>query len=504
MENNGTRISKVVIVGGGTAGWMAAAMLAKVLGPKLSISLVESEKIGTVGVGEATIPPLKSFNQTLGIDEDAFVRATKGTFKLGIEFDNWGSLGNRYMHAFGSIGQDLGSSFQHYWRRSLIEGNKSDLWDFSLNYQAAKHHKFSRSGKTETGSLPGLSYAYHLDASLYARHLRTYSEARGVVRIEGEVVQTNLQAESGFVESLTLASGDTITADLFIDCSGFGGLLIEQALQTGYEDWSHWLPCDRAVVVASESTEPLLPYTRSIAHDAGWQWRIPLQHRTGNGLVYCSSYISDEAAAETLLAHLNASRLADPRILKFRTGRRLRQWNKNCIALGLASGFLEPLESTSIHLIQTGITRLVAMFPGNAINQVEIDEYNRQSAIEFECIRDFIILHYHVNQRTDSEFWRTCREMEVPESLSRRIQLFEAGGKVFREGDELFSKVAWLQIMIGQGLVPRDYHPVVDLIDTGQLNEILQRTRARVDQAIRSMPTHQQVIEQHCRATPDT
>jgi tryptophan halogenase len=503
MQSSSAGVTRVAIVGGGTAGWMAAAMLSKLMGEQLKITLLESDDIATVRVGEATIPSIKSFNQSLGIDEAEFVRATQGTFKLAIEFENWGSLGNRYMHAFGGIGQDLGSSFQHYWRRSLSEGIESDFWDFSLNCQAARQHKFSRAPKLERGALPGMSYAYHFDANLYAQYLRAFSETNGVERIEGKVVRASLNSESGFIESLTTASGNTIGADLFIDCSGFRGLLIEEALHTGYEDWTNWLPCDRAVALPSESTKPPPPYTRAIAHAAGWQWCVPLQHRTGNGLVYCSRYLSDEAATETLLDHLDGSPLGDPRILTFTTGRRLQQWNKNCIALGLSSGFIEPLESTSIHLIQSGITRLVAMFPGKAINQVEIDEYNRQSAIEFERIRDFIILHYHVNQRTDSDFWTECRNTKVPESLSRKIRLFEAGGKVFREHNDLFSKVAWLQVMIGQGIIPRDYHPVVSQISSTQLAEFLGNMRTAVNRTVQNLPSHQDVIANQCRAEPD-
>lgn len=502
MNDDSPGIREVAIIGGGSAGWMAAAMLVRLLGGGLRIRLIESDEIPTVRVGEATIPPIKTMNNTLGIDEDEFVRATHGTFKLAIQFEHWGSLENVYMHAFGGVGQDLGSSFQHYWRRAIKNGHNTDFWDFSLNYQAAKRGKFIRPQPARTRRAPELTYAYHFDAGLYAQYLRHLSEDAGVQRIEGTVVGVELNSESGFVDSVTLASGQTVEADLFIDCTGFRGLLIEEALKTGYEDWSHWLPCDRAVAVATEALPEPPPYTRSIAHSCGWRWWIPLQHRTGNGLVYCSQHLSDEDAVKTLLSKLDSPTLSEPRTLKFQVGRRRLQWNKNCVSLGLSSGFIEPLESTSLHLIQSGITRLVAMFPRREITQVEIDEYNRQSAIEFERIRDFIILHYHVNQRTDSEFWTYCRTMQVPDALRRRIDLFAASGKIFREEDELFSKVAWLQVLIGQGVVPQDHHPVADLVSSGELENWLVNTKAGIEKAVGTMPNHQEFIDTHCRAAP--
>lgn len=492
-------VKTVVIVGGGTAGWITAALFIKILGNALKIKLVESEQIGIVGVGEATIPPILTLNKALGLDEAEFLRETRGTIKLGIEFVNWKRPGDRYMHAFGNIGKDFPfCSFHHFWIRGLRNGRQDSLWDFSLNYQAAMQNRFAHLERLEPGNLQGLAYAYHFDASLYAGYLRRFSERLGVDRIEGLISGVNLDPESGFIDSVSLQGGTTIPGDLFIDCSGFRGLLIEQQLHTGYEDWSPWLPCDRAVAVPCASTQPLTPYTRSTAREAGWQWRIPLQHRIGNGMVFCSKYLSEDAATALLLGNLDGAQLAEPRVIRFCTGRRIRQWNRNCVSMGLASGFLEPLESTSIHMIQSGVIRLIKNFPHAGIRESERDEYNRQSKMEWEYIRDFIILHYHLNQRSDSPFWRECRHMQIPESLARRMQLFRDTGKVFREQDELFTEIAWQQVMIGQGLVPEDYHPLVNALSREQLDEFLDNVKKIIDAAVRPLPDHARFLQQYC------
>src|SRR6186713_3725645 len=477
----GERLRNIVIVGGGTAGWMAAAGLAHALeGSGCSIVLVESEDIGTVGVGEATVPHLRAFNDSLRIDEVEFVRAVRGTFKLGIQFVDWGKIGDRYVHGFGTIGHDYRAlPFHQYWLKLHSQGKAHDLGDYSLNTAAAPAGKFI-SGATDVpaGSpLSQVAYAYHFDAGLYAQYLRRYAEARGVKRIEGEIVDASLRGEDGFIESVTLRNGTRVAGELFIDCSGFRGLLIEQALKTGYEDWTRWLPCDRAVAVPSEKTGPATPYTRSTARSAGWQWRIPLQHRTGNGYVYSSAYTTDADAASTLLAHLDARALADPRVLRFVTGRRRRMWWRNCVALGLASGFLEPLESTSIYLIQSGIARLIQMLPDRRMNPVLQDRYNTEAAFEMERIRDFLILHYRATLRRDSEFWRYCGTMSIPPSLEAVIGLFRDSGRFYRNSDEMFALTSWVQVMIGQHIVPSAYHPLVDQVPDAELAKLGESVR---------------------------
>ena len=492
---NTGKVRDVVIVGGGTAGWMAAAALGKLMGKNLRIRLIESDDIPTVGVGEATIPLLAAYHTLLGIKEDDFMRHAQATFKLGIQFENWGALGDKYLHPFGIIGQDCWAcSFHHFWLKSVLDGRGTDFGDYSLHQQAANSNKFARIQKG------GLDYAYHMDAGLYARFLRKFSEFHGVTRIEGKVSEVLTDQASGEISSLTMASGDRISGDLYIDCSGFRGLLIEQALHTGYEDWSHWLPCDRAVAVQTASVAPPVPYTRSIAHSAGWQWRIPLQHRVGNGLVYCSRYCSDDEANQLLLDNIEGEVLTEPRKIPFRTGRRIKQWHKNCVALGLSSGFLEPLESTSLHLIQSGVIRLMQLFPVNGIDQSEVDEYNAQSKSEIEYIRDFIILHYHVTQRTDSPFWNFCRTMEVPKSLSRRIELFLSNGRIFREGHELFFDGSWSRVMTGQGLMPSGYHPIVDMMGPEEFDSFLKDIKTSHSDLVSRLPTHEEFIDKYCRA----
>jgi len=500
----GERLRSIVIVGGGTAGWMAAAGLAHALkGSGCDITLIESDDIGTVGVGEATVPHLRAFNSSLQIDEVEFVRAVRGTFKLGIQFVDWGRIGEQYIHGFGTIGHDyLALPFHQYWLKLHLAGKARDIGEYSINTAAAPRGKFI-SGATDVPAnspLAQVAYAYHFDAGLYAAFLRRYAETRGVRRVEGEVVDVALRGEDGFIDAVTLKSGVRLTGDLFIDCSGFRGLLIEQALKTGYEEWTRWLPCDRAVAVPCEKTGPATPYTRSTARAAGWQWRIPLQHRTGNGYVYSSAHASDDEAASMLLANLDGRALADPRVLKFVTGRRRKMWSHNCVALGLASGFLEPLESTSIYLIQSGIARLIHMLPDRHMNPVLQQRYNDEAAFEMERIRDFLILHYHATERRDTAFWKYCGIMSIPESLERVIQLFRDSGRFYRNADEMFALTSWVQVMVGQGIVPRAYHPLVDLVPEPDLLRFEESVRGVIAQCVSVMPTHEQFIERCCKA----
>ena len=498
MSDN--RIRDVVIVGGGTAGWMAAAALSATMGEQLRIRLIESDEIGIVGVGEATIPAIRLFNGLVGIDEDQFLRATQGTFKLGIEFQNWGRIGESYMHGFGQIGQSLDLiEFWQYWLRGRCEGVASELGRYSFNQAAAREGRFARVSRIPNTQLDGISYAFHFDASLYARFLRNISESKGVQRVEGQIVKVNLDPENGFVRSVALASGEQIAGELFIDCSGFRGLLIEQALETGYEDWSHWLPCDRAIAVPTVNTGPLRPYTQSIAHPAGWQWRIPLQHRTGNGHVFCSKYMSEDEATGLLLDTVEGAPLADPRVIAFQTGMRKRAWKRNVVALGLSSGFIEPLESTSIHLVQNGIARLISHFPDRSFAPANVAAYNRRIAYEFERIRDFIILHYTANQR-DEPFWQALREMDLPANLQDKIDLFKATGRIFREQEELFTEVGWLQVMIGQNILPDTYHPLADILTSEELAGFLKDLETIVTAPASRLPTHNDFIAQHCAA----
>lgn len=499
------RIRNIVIVGGGTAGWMAAAAFSKVLGRDYSIRLIESEEIGTVGVGEATVPHLKLFNNVLEIDEIDFIKQTKGTFKLGIQFIDWGRLGDTYVHGFGSIGHDYGLlPFHQYWLKLFQAGKAADIGAFSLNTVAAPLGKFmvSATDVPPTSPLANIAYAYHFDAGLYAKYLRGYAEARGVRRTEGKVVNTILRAADGFIEAVVLDSGERIDGELFIDCSGFRGLLIEQALQTGYADWTHWLPCDRAMAVPCENVGPPTPYTRSTARTAGWQWRIPLQHRTGNGYVYSSSYISDDEVAATLLKNLDGRALAEPRLLKFTTGMRKKFWNKNCVAIGLASGFMEPLESTSIYLIQSGIARLLNLFPERDFSPLLIDRYNAQAIFEFERIRDFLILHYYATERNDTPFWNYCRTMALPAQLENTIRLFRDSGRFFRDAEEMFAITSWVQVMLGQHIQPRKYHPVVDLMSDTQLSEFVGGVQNVIATCVDAMPMHEQFIARCCAAQP--
>jgi tryptophan 7-halogenase len=463
----------IVIAGGGTAGWMAAAALGRFLGHSHKISLIESDTIGTVGVGEATIPQIRTFNAGLGIDEQQFVVATQGTFKLGIEFSGWGSPDAGYIHAFGNIGRPLGLiDFHHYWLRGFNAGIAADLWSASASALAAKENRFSPPND-QPGHLPsGVAYAFQFDAGLYAKFLREFSQNLGVQRIEGEITDVVRDAETGDIALLSMANGQKIAGDFFIDCSGFQALLIEGALQSGYEDWSHLLPCDRALAVPSERTAPLTPYTRASARKAGWQWRIPLQHRTGNGHVYSSTHVSDDEAASILLSNLDGKALADPKMLKFKTGKRRQIWKNNCVALGLSAGFLEPLESTSIHLVQSSIARLLQLLPGGKASDSQIAEFNRQADFEWSCVCDFIILHYYANGR-DEPFWQAVRNMKIPPALAHKIELFRSTGTLFRQNDELFTEMAWLQVLWGQGVAPISHHPIADQLSDKDLAEFL-------------------------------
>lgn len=495
MQDNA--VKKVVIAGGGTAGWVAAAALGKRLNGLIEVVLVESEDIGTVGVGESTIPPVQLFHNLLGIDEQEFMRATDATFKLGISFENWGQVGDQYIHPFGTTGKgSFLADFQHYYLHGLQLGIDAPLGDYCYELQAAQAHKF---GKTDNSSI---SYAYHLDAGRYARFLRRFSEAQGVSRIEGKIAEVR-QHPNGDIRSLLLESGQELEGDLFIDCTGFRALLIEQTLQTGFEDWSHWLPCDSAVVVQTGSAESLPPYTRAMAHDAGWQWRIPLQHRVGNGLVYASDYLSEQQAGERLLGNLETPALMEPRTLRYQTGRRKLFWNKNCVALGLSSGFIEPLESTSIYLFMNGIIRLLRLFPYNGVTQSLIDEYNQQSVSELEKIRDFIILHYHQTERDDSEFWRYCRNMSIPDSLAHRMALFREGAHAFQTGEELFRLESWTHVMLGQRLLPKSYQKIVTTLSEQQLTQHLQGIRRTISQVVARLPGHADFIRRYCPAEGD-
>ena len=495
MENQTVR--KIVIAGGGTAGWMAAASLSKLIGKNLDITLVESEQIGTVGVGEATIPTILTLHELLKMKEQDFVATVQGTFKLGISFENWKNVGEDYIHAFGFTGKDCwAAGFHHFWQKGEQLGISEDYGEYCKEWIAAKQNKFA----VVRGRGANLNYAYHIDASLYAKMLRAIAEEKGVVRQEGKIQAVEQDPETGFITALKMDSGDRIEGDLFVDCTGFRGLLIEQTLNAGYDDYTHWLPCDSAVAVQTEAVGPPIPYTRALARDSGWQWRIPLQHRVGNGLVFSSEYWSDDEATDVILKNIEGERLTDPRVLKFRAGQRKQHWMKNVVAVGLSSGFIEPLESTSIHLIQRSIIRLMQLFPVAGIRQPDIDEFNNQMRTEIEHVRDFIILHYHVTERSDTPFWDYCRTMEIPDSLRHRIEMFKQTGNVFRIPNELFGENSWVQVMLGQGLVPEQYHPIVDMMSNEELGDFLTGIRNSAINLVNQLPEHQRFIDHYCRS----
>lgn len=492
-------IQNIVIVGGGTAGWMTAAALSALLDKnKVALTLVESEQIGTVGVGEATLPHLRFFIKRLGIDEQEFMRKTNATYKTGIEFINWGRQGDAYIHPFGDFGQSIdGIDFHHFWLKQRAQGASQNIGDYSLPVVASKLGKFDYPATDEKSILSTYSYAFHLDAGLFAKFLRDYSEKKGLTRVEGIVKGISQHPENGFIRAVTLDSGQQLEGDLFIDCSGFRGLLIEQTLKTGYEDWRHWLPCDRAIAIPTATHGEPLPYTKATARDAGWQWRIPLQNRTGNGHIYSSAFTNDDRSLDTLLKHLDAKPIGQPNFLRFTTGRRKKAWNKNCVAIGLSAGFLEPLESTSIHLIQLGIMKLQAFFPDKRCESVKRDEYNRMMQLEFERLRDFLVLHYHATERTDSDFWHYVRTMSLPDGLSHKIALFKERGHVVQYTEGLFLKASWLAVYLGQRIIPSQYDWNVDAYPDEKVAQFLKDMQHKISSVAQGMSSHMDSLLYH-------
>jgi tryptophan halogenase len=495
-------IRNVVIVGGGTAGWMTAAALSMVLKTeRCSIRLVESEDIGTVGVGEATIPAIRDFNKKVGLDEREMMRATNATFKLGIEFVNWADVGDAYVHPFGGFGFDInGVAFHHYWLDRRERGDETPIDDYSVAIVAAKLGRFGLPHTDARSVLSKFSYAFHFDAALYARYLRHVAEARGVVRTEGRIVDVVQRSDDGFIESVTLESGQSVEGDLFIDCSGFRALLIEKTLNTEYESWMHWLPCDRAVAIPSENPDFLQPYTRATAHSAGWQWRIPLQHRTGNGHVYSSEFISDDEAQSVAIENLERNPCGDPRLLKFIPGKRKQMWRKNCVAIGLSAGFLEPLESTSIHLIQAAIFKFIERFPDRSFCPETVADFNAQMDLNFDQIRDFIILHYKATNRTDSEFWNYCRTMPVPETLEYKMRCFRECGRAVFSDRELFRERSWVAVYLGQGVIPSAMDLRVNCMPPDKIAAQLKQMRELIGLAAKSLPLHTDTLSNYCSA----
>ena len=486
---------RIVVAGGGTAGWMAAAAIAYTLGPVGEVTLVESDAIGTIGVGESTIPPLALFNRVLGIAEADFMRATQATFKLGILFDGWRDGGDRYFHSFGLTGKDHWSAgFQHFWLHGLTRGHREPYDDYCLELKAALATRFAH--------LPdeGMSYAYQLDSTRYAAFLRQFAEQHGARRIEGHIAAVELDGASGDIAALRLDEGIRIEGDLFLDCTGFRALLIEGALHAGFDDWTHWLPCDSAIAVQTESVGAPLPYTRAMAHDAGWQWRIPLQHRTGNGIVWCSRYLDRDEALDRLLGNVEGTALTEPNHIRFTTGARRRQWHRNCIAIGLSGGFMEPLESTSIHLIQRAVLRLLRMLPAGPISLRDVAEFNDQQLEDMTQIRDFLILHYKATERRDSGFWRYCAAMPIPDSLTQKIELFRETGRVFRRHEELFAENSWVQVMMGQGILPQSHHPIAAKMSDSELARVLATLRDKVARTVAGLPAHEAYVAHYCGA----
>ncbi len=493
------RISSIAIVGGGTAGWMAAAGLVNALsGMQVRIQVIESNQIGPIGVGEATIPPIMDFIRQLGIEENELVRQVKATFKLGIRYDDWTCNGHSYFHPFGPTGPGLGAvSFPAYWLKMFLAGQAAPLEEYTIQAVAAEQGRFARPVHAPNTPLNKITYALHFDASQFGRYLRGFAETRGVQRIEGTVRHVSLRPEDGFIESVSLESGDTIAADLFIDCTGFRGVLIEGALATGYEDWSHWLPCDRALVVQTERIATPPPYTQVTAREAGWQWRIPLQHRDGNGYVYSSAFTTEEAARALLASSLAGKALSEPVLLRFTPGRRRLAWHKNCVALGLAAGFLEPLEATSIHLIQRGLAMLLKFFPDRDFALADIDRYNRMLELEFARVRDFLLMHYTQTERAEL-FWEHCRAMPLTDGLREKLALFRSHGRILREDSEVFPVLSWLSVMVGQKIIPRRHDPMVDALEPQKIRARLDEIRAAVRRCAAAMPTHQEFIDQYC------
>lgn len=494
-----TRIRRIVIAGGGTAGWMAAAAIARTLGRVVELTLVESEAIGTIGVGESTIPPLVTYNRLLGINEADFMRATNATFKLGIQFDDWKAIGHGYFHSFGLTGTDHWSAgFQHFWLHGLTKGHEKSYDDYCLELIAARQGKFSH--------LPDdrMSYAYQLDSALYAKFLRGLAEEAGSTRVEGKIGHVELNSDTGDIAALILESGTRIEGDLFVDCTGFRALLMGEALGVGHDDWTHWLPCDSAIALQTQSVGPAVPYTRAMAHDAGWQWRIPLQHRVGNGIVFSSKHLDREAALERLLGNVEGEVLTPPNFLRFAAGARHKQWHRNCIAVGLAGGFMEPLESTAIHLIQRAVLRLIRMLPMREISERDVAEFNDQQMTDMVQIRDFLILHYKATERRDSDFWRYCAAMPIPDTLDQKIELFRETGRVFRKNEELFVENSWVQVMMGQGIMPQAYHPIAEKLSDAELDKLLANIRDTVSRTVASLPEHTAYLSRYCGAPQAT
>ncbi len=496
---NNRRIRNLVILGGGAAGWMAAAALSRALtGMNIEIRLIESAQIDAIGVGEATVPPIMDFIRQLGIDESDLVREISATYKLGIGFRDWTRPGHFYFHPFGPAAPGIGSiPFPAYWLKLFLEGKAAQLEEYSIHAAAAMRGRFARPVHAPNTPLNKLTYALHFDAQQFARYLRRYAEARGVIRTEGHVRHVSVRNADGFVDAVLLESGARVAADLYIDCSGFRGVLIEGALHTGYEDWSRWLPCDRALLVHSERCGPPNPCTLVTARDAGWQWRIPLRHRDSNGYIYNGEFSTDATASALLLRELDGCALNDPVALRFRPGRRTVAWNRNVVALGLAAGFLEPLEATSIHLIQRGIAMLLKFFPDRDFAAADITRYNRAIEAEFSGIRDFLLLHYTHTERTDG-FWRHCRAIPLTDSLREKIALFQSHGRILRETPELFSTLSWLAVMVGQGIIPRQYDPLVDGLDARKIHARLEELRASVRDCVAAMPLHGDFIQSDC------
>lgn len=492
---NDSRTLRIVVAGGGTAGWMTAAAVAGTLKGAVEVTLVESDAIGTVGVGESTIPPIVLFNRLLGIGEAEFMRATQATFKLGILFENWKTDGERYFHSFGITGKDHWSAgFQHFWLHGLTRGHTWSYDDYCLELKAALAGKFAH--------LPDerMNYAYQLDSFLYAAFLRKRAEADGTTRIEGRIQEVELDGATGDIAALRLDGDRRIEGDLFIDCTGFRALLIEGALHAGFDDWTHFLPCDSAIAVQTATVRPPVPYTRAIAHDSGWQWRIPLQHRQGNGIVYCSRYLDKDRALERLLGSVEGEVKTSPNFIRYTTGVRRRQWHRNCVAVGLSGGFMEPLESTSIHLIQRAVLRLIRLLPAGRPGERDIAEFNDQQFTDMVQIRDFLILHYKVTERRDSPFWRHCAALPIPSSLEHKIELFRESGRVFRKNEELFVENSWVQVMMGQGIVPRSYHPIAAKLRPDELDRFLSMLRESVARTVEGLPEHSAYVARYCGA----
>jgi tryptophan halogenase len=502
MQDNSTKDNKqnIVILGGGTAGWMSAAALVKLLPHnKFNITLVESDQISTVGVGEATLPHLRFFNQRLGIDEREFMRATQATFKVGIEFSNWGQEGDAYIHPFGDYGQKINDvGFHHFWLKEKSKGDVTPLDRYSLPVMACLNNKFDFPSSNFHDISSSYSYAYHIDATLYAKYLRNFSEKLGVNRKEGKVVDVIKRARDNYIEMLLLEDGTRISGDFFIDCSGFRSQLIGKTLGSEFEDWSHWLPCNSAVAMACELNDAPLTYTKAIAREAGWQWRIPLQNRLGNGYVYCDQFIDKQQALDTLTQNLTGKALSEPNFLTFKAGKRKHAWVNNCLAIGLSSGFLEPLESTSIYLIQSAIMKLVELIPQTENLEIKAKEYNRSLDMEMERIRDFLILHYHATNRTDSPFWDYCRTMDIPDSLKEKMMMFQETAHIQNYKHGLFLEPSWLAVYIGQGVFPTHYDGRVDLMDTGLYQTKMQNILKSIETSHKKMPHHLEIIKQFC------